>query len=572
MLNVSDATKSAYINGSLVTLTINVPGASVIFTDDDIVKESANLIEGIENGKNLSFKGCIATQFKFQVADIIRDLRGEYIEVTIRAGTTEEIPYFKGYIQTQDNQTHEDVLTTFTAYDVLATKGGINCQSFLESLTYPINVKNFRNALFTFLSIGQASASLINDNLQITSNILNYYENPKAVDLMRHICELNAVYGQIGRDGLFYYRELKPISEGTYPGDDTYPGSDTYPADENAGITIDEPMFSALEYEPYEVEKITKVAIYDSAGIDQGQAGSGTNVWSISDNPLAFSVNMRQAAANLLSKVDGLAYSAVIKLDCVGMPWVECGDTYMSYTRRHTVRTYVLNRTLKGIQALFDAYSSDSDRVMPPYKQTAISSINANRKTVLEIQADIVQIRELKADKATVDQLSARVATVEQLDAQKATIAELNAVNANLTSLIAQRATIAQLNATNATVNSLNAQVANLNTVVAQKIDAETVRANYMEVANWTTAGKIKADKIDANVFSGRNVDCKGITCATCETDYVDTSSAKIYSLTVPDSATIKGHSVSWKSRTVVTGVDFSAKRATSATIYYLGY
>lgn len=482
MLNVSDATKSAYINGSLMTLTINVPGASVVFTNDDIVKESANLIEGIENGKNLTFKGCIATQFKFQVADIVRDLRGEYIEVTIRAGTTEEIPYFKGYIDTQDNQTHEDVLTTFTAYDVLATKGGINCQSFLESLTYPINVKNFRNALFTFLSIGQASASLINDNLQITSNILNYYENPKAVDLMRHICELNAVYGQIGRDGLFYYRELKPISEGTYPGDDTYPGSDTYPADENAGITIDEPMFSALEYEPYEVEKITKVAIYDSAGIDQGQAGSGTNVWSISDNPLAFSVNMRQAAANLLSKVDGLAYSAVIKLDCVGMPWVECGDTYMSYTRRHAVRTYVLNRTLKGIQALFDAYSSDSDRLMPPYKQTAISSINANRKTVLEIQADIVQIRELKADKATVEQLSAReanfenvtaqnfnavngnintltarVATVEQLDAQKATIAQLNATSASLQSLIAQRATIEQLNAVNARFSNLTA-------------------------------------------------------------------------------------------------------------------
>lgn len=519
MLNVSDATKSAYINGSLKTLTINVPGASVVFTNDDIVSESANLIEGIENGKNLTFKGCIATQFKFQVADIVRDLRGEYIEVTIRAGTTEEIPYFKGYIDTQDNQTHEDVLTTFTAYDVLATKGGINCQSFLESLTYPINVKNFRNALFTFLSIGQASASLINDNLQITSNILNYYENPKAVDLMRHICELNAVYGQIGRDGLFYYRELKPISEGTYPGEDTYPGSDTYPADENAGITIDEPMFSALEYEPYEVEKITKVAIYDSAGIDQGQAGSGTNVWSISDNPLAFSVNMRQAAANLLSKVDGLAYSAVIKLDCVGMPWVECGDTYMSYTRRHAVRTYVLNRTLKGIQALFDAYSSDSDRLMPPYKQTAISSINANRKTVLEIQADIVQMNELIAKKATIEQLNATNARVDTLSAKEANFENVTAQNftavsgnintlsarvATVEQLDAQKATIAQLNATNANVSSLNAQVANLNTVVANKIDAQTVRANYMEIANWTSAGVIKADRLDANTIAAK--------------------------------------------------------------------
>ena len=567
MLNVSDATKSAYINGSLMTLTINVPRASVVFTNDDIVSESANLIEGIENGKNLTFKGCIATQFKFQVADIIRDLRGEYIEVTIRAGTTEEIPYFKGYIDTQDNQTHEDVLTTFTAYDVLATKGGINCQSFLESLTYPINVKNFRNALFTFLNIGQASASLINDNLQITSNILNYYENPKAVDLMRHICELNAVYGQIGRDGLFYYRELKPISEGTYPGDDTYPGSDTYPADENAGMTIDEPMFSALEYEPYEVEKITKVAIYDSAGIDQGQAGSGTNVWSISDNPLAFSVNMRQAAANLLSKVDGLAYSAVIKLDCVGMPWVECGDTYMSYTRRHAVRTYVLNRTLKGIQALFDAYSSDSDRLMPPYKQTAISSINANRKTVLEIQADIVQIRELKADKATVEQLSAREAQFENVTAQN-----FNAVNVNIQSLNANKASISQLNATNATVSQLNATVANLNTVVAQKIDADVVRTNYMEVANWTTSGKIKANKIEANLVAAGGIRVSSLISENGLQAESVSGEAGIFSSLRATSITTGGHTASWKSKVVVTGVDFSARRITTATINYLGY
>ena len=568
MLNVSEATKTAYLTDSTPkTATITVPGANVVITNVDLKEDSLTLTESIEKDSSLTFKGCIASQLKFQVADIIRDLRGEYIEVTIRAGDTEEIPYFKGYIDTQDNQTHEDVLTTFTAYDVLATKGGINCQSFLESLTYPINVKNFRNALFTFLSIGQASASLINDNLQITSNILNYYENPKAVDLMRHICELNAVYGQVGRDGLFYYRELKPISEGTYPGEDTYPGSDTYPADENAGITIDEPMFLKLEYEPYEVEKISKVAIYDSAGIDQGQAGSGTNVWSISDNPLAFSVNMRQAAANLLSKVDGLAYSAVIKLDCVGMPWVECGDTYMSYTRRHTVRTYVLNRTLKGIQALFDAYSSDSDRTMPPYKQTAISSINANRKTVLEIQADIVQIRELKADKATVEQLSAREAQFENVTAQN-----FNAVNVNIQSLNANKASIAQLNATNATVSQLNATVANLNTVVAQKIDADVVRANYMEVANWTTSGKIKASKIEANLVAAGGIRVSSLVSEnSLQAESINGESGGFGTLRA-NSITTGGHTASWKSKTVVTGVDFSARRITTATINYLGY
>ena len=48
------------------------------------------------------------------------------------------------------------------------------------------------------------------------------------------------------------------------------------------------------------------------------------------------------------------------------------------------------------------------------------------------------------------------------------------------------------------TTSDLNAVSARLGTVEANYISASTVRADYMEVANWTSAGEIKADKISA--------------------------------------------------------------------------
>ena len=63
----------------------------------------------------------------------------------------------------------------------------------------------------------------------------------------------------------------------------------------------------------------------------------------------------------------------------------------------------------------------------------------------------------------------------------------LNAVTANLQNVFTQ---------------SLDALDARLGTVEADYITADTVKANYMEVAYWTSAGKIRADRIDANTIT----------------------------------------------------------------------
>ena len=85
MLNITDVTKSAYLNvANVIAFTISIPNRSITFTNDDIVIGSAELTEAIENNRYLTFMGCIASMFKFKIANIVTDLRGEYVEVTVR--------------------------------------------------------------------------------------------------------------------------------------------------------------------------------------------------------------------------------------------------------------------------------------------------------------------------------------------------------------------------------------------------------------------------------------------------------------------------------------------------------
>ena len=521
MLNVTEATKNAYLSDSdMKSVTITVPNKNITFTNVDLISESPELEEKLEVNRNLQFKGCNASKFKFTVAEVVTDLRGQYIEATIQAGNTEVIPIFQGYIDSQNSKTSDDVETEFIAYDKLNKVGDLNMQSWIDSITFPISVKAFRDSLFYQLNITQEPTTLVNDGLYISENVKNYLENPTAIELMRWICELNARFGQIGRYGQFKYVKLWMVTEGLYPGDDTFPSDETFPSAENASDTISVSQYETIEYQPYETTKISKISIYDQEGINQGNYGSGSNVWSISDNPLAFSVNMQTAARNLYDEVSPLSHIPVLSLNCNGRPWLECGDIISTATRTNIVRTYILNRTLKGIQALFDTFSSDNDKDMPPVKSTATSRINSNKKSVLEIQADIVQMNEAIIQRATIEQLNATNANVQNLTARVATVETLDA----------QKATIQQLNAVSASVNNLSAIAITTQNLSAQTINASQIRGLTI-TASQITSGTISADRLSADTIRTKFIQACAVSPLQGQIDIgtVRAGSVKIY-------------------------------------------
>ena len=472
MLNVSDATKSAYKSATAKSLTISFPNANITLTNADIVSNSLEISESIESGKNLSFKGCIASKLKFKCAAAVRDLRGEYVEVSIQAGETDVIPLFKGIVDEQTNQTHEDILTEFTAYDKLYTLGQTDVTSWYNSLfgtqgTTARTIKYIRDSLFTQLGLTQKTQTLVNDNL--TVGLVETKDQLLALDVMRAICQANASYGRIGRDGKFEYVELTEITQALYPSTETFPSDQTFPSGENADIKMNPTDYIKVTYEPFRTSKISAVYLIAKDGT-KTTYGSGTNVLAVTDNIIAQGCTNKSGMAQAIyGRVNRLEYTPS-NVETMGFPWLECGDIYLFNTRVNIVRAYMLTRRLKGIQSLFDTYTAAGNQIRDKYKETSETKSTTREQGIQENRDDIIRTNEVVATKATIDQLNATNARVGNLEADHVSVNELNAVSGAIQSLSAIAITTQNLSAQSITANQVSAGTVNGHAVSWQKI------------------------------------------------------------------------------------------------------
>lgn len=503
MINVSDEEKALYKGVVHKTVVITVPNRNITFTNTDLIKESVTLTERIETERNLSFKGCCASVFSFSVNNFVQDIRGEYIEATIQADEGTVIPLFCGYIETQSNRTFEDFQTDFTAYDPLINVLDRDVTAWYNGLTFPILVRNMRNSFFSLVGITQESAALVNDNQTLNKTI-----EDKVItggDILRWLCQINGRFGLIGRDKKFHYVQLAQAIEGLYPDDALFPADNLYPRESNASEEILKAVYSAISYQPFHTDWISKVSIVGKNGAIQGTAGDSTgDEFYISDNKLAWGLgNIAQATQAILNEVRGARYTPA-DIDAKGLPYLECGDIIIANTRRNVITTYILERTLKGIQALTDAYGSDSDQSRPPYTPTVVTDVNANQLATSNAQnkADSAYTNagtaQSRADSAysyagTADSHAGAAQTkanqAYELAATKVTANEVNTMILN-----AGFARISDLNATNARIDSLSATVATINnayitratcqTIVSQSINSYFANIDHLFVHN----------------------------------------------------------------------------------------
>lgn len=473
MLPISEASKKKWIIGTQAkSLSVSFLDLNLTLTNDSIVSESLSLTEELEQNHNLTFTGCIASRLSLKVRALTQDVRGQKVVVTIQIGTDTPLPLFIGRIDSQDNLSHRDVLTALEAYDDLVRVNNTDVKAWYDSLTFPMTVAAFRASFWSYLGITEELTTLPNDSLSMTKTITDEVIN--AGKIAKWICQLNARYGRINRAGNFEYVKLTPITEGLYPANDLYPADNLYPSDENFNAEFTGGTYNTVQYEPFKTAPITGVYIWDMGGINQGQAGTAGNVLSIADNPLAWAVNMATAAANIYAEVYDVQFIPA-QISAIGLPYMETGDIVAIHTDENMVRTYILSRTLNGIQALTDSFRSDSDEYLTVYKESVATATTKNGQSILEIQADIVQMN----------------------------------------TLIADRATIAQLNSVNAKIDNLTAISITTQNFTSQKITSGMVDAGVISAGKITT-GTLSANRIDVDTlcstsFSTRQINAKAL-------------------------------------------------------------
>ena len=335
--------------------------------------------------------------------------------------------------------------------------------------------------------------ALPNDSRNITKSLQDKTINGSTI--IKAICQINGRFGRIGRTGKFEYVHLVIGTEALYPREDLYPDDDVIPSAENALDNVSKAHFSSAKFENYRVQPIDKVQLVKKDG-SLVEEGTGDNAFTISNNFIVWGLvknsasetvdPVKTAAINIYNTVYGLWYVPA-EIQCVGLPYVECGDFVSITTRREVVRIYVLHRTLTGIQGLKDSFNAQGDKKQPVYTPSVKAKISANTHAITSEVA-----RATGAESGLSTRINNEAATrQEQINAVNVKCDNLVAKDAEIENLVAQTITTVNLqaqriSAAEASIGTLNAEVANIQTIVTKSITTDNLSASIAALTTVT--------------------------------------------------------------------------------------
>lgn len=314
-------------------------------TNSKIRQESMKIIEGIANSNELKFGTLVSSSFDIQLAIDTDNLTNTDIEVSVAVNhDTENVLKIGKYKVISDKPTADRLYKNIKAYDGLYEVINADVSDWYESLTFPMTLKAFRDSFFAEVGIEQVEATLVNDDMNIEKTISTNSLSGRQV--LSAICELNAAFGRMNREGKFTYVFLE-----------------VNPTDR---IEISNYASGVGGYEDFETTPIEKVQIRQETNDIGATVGEGTNGYVVEDNFLVYgksTEDLTTIATNLLSIIEGITYRPYTGIKTLGNPCYEVGDAVTISTRNATINSYILNRTLTGIQALRDTYKAEGVEV-----------------------------------------------------------------------------------------------------------------------------------------------------------------------------------------------------------------
>ncbi len=395
-----------------------------------------SLSESLCSDSKLSFGKCESACLKIKIANTVNSLKGQTLQVTETLGNKDDIPFKIGtYIVDEDTLTSDKKYRNITAYDRLYSISSINVSDWysklfpsnqvpliryenvtkewtytgidgkeiteyyeeLEPITYyqteyeSITLKAFRDSFFKYIGLTQQSTTLVNDDMKVSKSVDDI--DLTAKDVLEAICEINGVFGKMSRDDIFTYVELKPFSRGLFPSKTLYPNSSLFPR--KPGNT-DTRRLQMGEYKTLQVgdtnfEQITKLQIRQSEDDIGYIAGDDTGVsYIIQGNFLTYSSGtdeLKTIANNVLSKISKVIFNPV-NITLQGNPCVETGDTIRIIdTNNKIYKSYVLQRTLTGIQMVMDSIISEGDQ--------SLAEVNGIHHDILKLQGKTNELSRL---------------------------------------------------------------------------------------------------------------------------------------------------------------------------------
>jgi hypothetical protein len=349
------------------------------------------LEESLCSESELKFGACEANCVKFTARNTAGNIIGKTISIeeTIDGDSENPMPYgvFK---VASDVPTADRTKRQITAYDAMYDIINADVKSWYAGLSFPMTLKQFRDSFFAHLGIAQVETILVNDSMTVNKTIVaTQTDDSSAVTeessisgktVVTTICEINGCFGNINRNGKFEYVFLKAITSALYPAEDLFPSDNLFPSDANTESMTGH--YITFDYEDFRSKAITQLEIKsseDNAGAIVGTAG---NNYSITGNFLVSDktgAELEQIANNLLPIMAQAVYTPIKSCTCVGNPCLTLGEPIRFNTTREIVETYLLQRTLTGVQSKRDSISAQGT-------QTHSVKVNSIRDTIESVE------------------------------------------------------------------------------------------------------------------------------------------------------------------------------------------
>lgn len=402
-------------------------------TNKELHQEIFELTENLCSENELTFGSCEASMIKFTVSNTFLPMKDKWLTVTIAIKGEKDrdeafqIGRYKVYSdELSADRTCRDITAYDAMYDIinsdvidwynsvfpLVQKGTVQIgkegNTNIKNTYQTVTMRQFRKSFIEHFGLEESEIDvLINDDMVIEKTIeveSGEEENSgtesknvikesslSGAAVIQAICEINGCFGHIGRDGKFHYIYLEQDIQGLYPSNELFPDhapdylfqSKThhlYPQNPKS-TNIGKSFYITANYEGYHVKGIDKLQIRKEENDIGSVVGEGKNCYVIENNFLVYGKNaaeLERICTNIYNKIKNIIYRP-FSADCKGNPCLEIGDAIRISTKYDLIETYILERTLKGIQSLRDTFNAKGEE----YRSENVNSVN---KSIIQLK------------------------------------------------------------------------------------------------------------------------------------------------------------------------------------------
>lgn len=360
---------------------------------------------------------------------------------------------------------------TLTAYDCISLLDEV-ADAWVSTLSYPITLTRMINSMGNKVGLSISSiASLNRASYTVYNNFMTS----------------NITYRQILR----YIAEILNVN---FIADLSQTNNITYKAYTSTTVVIDNSKYIKLTMSDYEIEPIDKVQIQSTFDDIGYVAGTGTNAYIVTENPLFFTSEKQSTittiASQLLGELKTIKYTPV-KFSTYKDFGINCGDIITVNGKT----CYVMKKSIKSSGCEFECVGNKRRDTQKTEVNSAITALNNKTnelvRTVDETKSTLTEVRgSMKTLTDEQGEIKEQIATITT------DVSEVKQTAQGLTSKVSSVET---------TLNNLDGEVTTLKSrvsTVEQTVDSITTRVEVAEGTANEAKTMASEAKQTANSFS----------------------------------------------------------------------